>query len=140
LKQDKKPNRLRYWHNRQITLNEATWIIRSLTRRDDDSIVEFATFEIDFSLSNKRLGKLFDSWLRTWRKRKGYKERQNRGPSSQTDRLRHDLMALGARRLERTGMTYNEAADYTKKETGRALYVHASAWSNALKRMENLGY
>ncbi len=134
-KQGKTPNEIRKWHpGGHLIMNEDIWVIGSrLATEENQAPTEIAAFEIDFSLSPKTLSQLFNNWVVQRRKMMGYKHRENRGPASKTERLRSQLVALGARRLIETGMTYKEAADHTKSLTGRPLYASDSEWSRALR-------
>jgi hypothetical protein len=134
-KQGKTPNRVRSWHPlHALEMNEDIWVLRQLLGQEENQApIEIAAFEIDHSLSPKRQTLLFNNWLVQRRKMMGYKHRENRGPTSRTGRLRAQLVALGARRLLDSGMTYKKAADYTKALTGRPLYAHESEWSGALR-------
>lgn len=52
-----------------------------------------------------------------------------------TNAFRKQLTNLGAARLLRSGLSSTQAAAFTKRLTGRALYEHAPAWSAAKKAM-----
>lgn len=135
LKQGKTYPGLQYWiHGNDLKMNEDIWVLRPrFSPEQDKAPTEIVAFAIDFNLSPKTLTQLFNNWVVQRRKLMGYKHRENRGPASQAGRLRSQLMALGARRLLDTGMTYREAADYTKALTGRPLFAGESEWSDALR-------
>lgn len=114
-KQGQQHFRLRYWRHDKLTLGKDVWTIRDRRADDNDPPREVAAFEIDFAHSNKTLTMLFDNWLRSRREEKGYRERQTRGPASQTDHMRKKLLALGAWRLIHSGMTYKEAIHTPKR-------------------------
>lgn len=99
-----------------------------------------AAFEIDFSFSATRLAKLFENWCREQQRINGWKEKPNRGQNSDTDRLRTELKNLGAWRLIQTGLTYQRAAEYTKRVSGMPLFADKADWSRAVATAEELLY
>jgi len=130
--------RLRYWRRHRMELCEDVWTLRSRFRHDPSPLLEVAAFEIDYSLSTKTLAKLFENWIKNRRKAKGYRQRENRGPASQTDQLRTELLALGAGRLLQSGMKVREAIAHTKEVSGKPLYAFEPEWSAARKRAREI--
>ncbi len=131
----KTPTGLRFWSaGYELILNADTWVYsRRFGRQANQSPTELAAFEIDFNKPNKRLLRLFDNWLRNRRKEKGYKPHETRGPSSDTDRMRNRLLALGAGRLIQTGMNIITAMRYTEKLTGQPFFKDKRAWERAIR-------
>jgi hypothetical protein len=122
---------------KKLKMNDDAWIIHPWREGDGNAKSEIAAFLIDFEMSNKTLLRLFSNWLTQRRQNKGYRQLETRGASSQTDRLRHELLVLGAARLIRSGMTSKQAMEYTQQLTGQPLYRHESAWSRAVSRAED---
>jgi hypothetical protein len=85
--------------------------------------------EIPWSHTNENLKQAFAIWLKK-------EERALPGPRkifSRTGTLRHyePLKQLGALRLLRSGMTAEQARDFTKETCGVSLYVRPGEWSEA---------
>lgn len=134
------PRRFRYAHG-PFTLGSHTWVIPSKASSEETNPTEVAAFEIDYSLSNKINLKRFENYLVQRRKERGYKGRGTTDLRVEKGRWRAELVALGAYRLIRSGLTYKQAAAFTKRKTGQSLYVHESAWSRATSRLgEHFGW
>jgi hypothetical protein len=116
----------------------------TIRRKDRDDGREYtniiAAFDIDFSLSDTQLAKLFQNWCREQQREKGLKQKENRGQSSGTKRLRNELQSLGAWRLIQSGLTYKQAAKNTEEVSGKPLYAHPGEWSNAVNAAKELRY
>lgn len=85
--------------------------------------VSYHVLRLDWSLSNDHLSHAFRALVAIIRQKDwaggGFKAVEERTRKSE----RTELRALGAKRLLDRGMTAEEAAGYTQKELGRALYA-----------------
>ncbi len=126
--------RLPYWRGYKLGMDPDTWSVRRERPKKGDSFYEIAAFEIDFSYSNAVLVGLFKNWLVARRKLKDYPTRGAKDLRVEQEEMRGDLTALGAARLLDSGMTAQEARDYTQLLAGEPLYGGEGEWSKAYKR------
>jgi hypothetical protein len=97
-----------------------------------------AVFEIDFSLSPTRNARLFENWCRAHQAQNNWKSKPNRGQTSDTDRLRTQLIHLGAWRLHESGFSLLGGKNFTRAKSGLSLFADKAEWSRAVKRAREL--
>lgn len=122
-------------NSRRVELEDDVWKLHPASLRGQEGILpsEVAAFAIDYNLQDKILAKLFKNWVVRRRKDVGY-QRQSATGNSATKQDRADLRALGATRLLDSGLSIEQAREYTRRVSGVPLYRSEGDWSGARRR------